>query len=236
MSEDIKNKRAAMGCLLIHGFGGSVDEVRPLADCLIEKGYRVECPSLKGHTGRRADLKGCTYQDWIASAQQGYDKLRAECETVYLIGFSMGGLIAFNIALDNKVDAIVTLNTPIYYWDLKRVAINIIEDIRLRKLNNVRRYIDSSIKLPLNAFVNFRLLLSRTKPILKRVTCPVFSAQALEDDTVRKASANYIYGHIGARYKKVEFYEGAGHLILWSKAADRVIKDVAGFLVQVGNV
>ena len=65
--------------------------------------------------------------------------------------------------------------------------------------------------------------------------CPVFTAQALEDDTVRKSSVKYIYDHIGAQHKKFEFYEGAGHLILWSKAAGRVMKNVADFLQQIGQ-
>ena len=229
-SLDIKSGKTIAGCLLIHGFGGNVEEVSPLADYLSKQGYIVECPSLKGHTGNRQDLKSCTYRDWIASAQEGYEKLRAECDTLVLVGFSMGGLIAFQIALNNRADAVITLNTPIYYWDLKRVAINIAEDIRLGKLDNVRRYIDSSRKLPLIALLNFRLLLARTKPILKEIKCPVFAAQALEDDTVRKNSVNYIYEHIGSQHKKLEFYENSGHLILWSKCADRVMKDVNDFL------
>ncbi|WP_094545639.1 alpha/beta hydrolase [Petroclostridium xylanilyticum] len=230
---DIKNRRAAIGCLLIHGFGGNVDEIRPLADFLTEQGYRVECPSLKGHTGKREDMKRCTYWDWIASAQEGYNKLQEKCDTLYLVGFSMGGLIAFQLVLNNRVDAVVTLNTPIYYWDLKRVIINIIEDLKVRKLNNIRRYIASFRSLPFNALLNFRLLLSRTKPILEEIKCPVFTVQALEDDTVRKSSATYIYGHIGSQCKKLEFYEESGHLILWSKAADRVIEDVSDFLEQI---
>lgn len=227
---NLKNSSAQAGFLLLHGFGGNIEELRPLAAYLKKHSYRVECPPLKGHTGKREDLKKCTYQDWIASAQEGYDKLRTKCETLFLVGFSMGGLIAFQIAVKNRVDAVITLNTPIYYWDLKRVAINLFDDVRLREFNNIRRYIDSSRSLPFNAMLNFRLLLSRTKPILKEVTCPMFTAQALKDDTVRKSSADYIYSHAGSSCRKLEFYEESGHLILWSNEAEKVIKDILDFI------
>lgn len=51
-------KNNDIGCLILHGFGGDVKEVAPLAACLIDQEYKVLCPSLKGHTGRREDLEG----------------------------------------------------------------------------------------------------------------------------------------------------------------------------------
>ena len=229
---DIKKQNDLIGCLLIHGFGGNISEVQPLADYLTSQGYMVECPSLKGHTGKRNDLRHCNYKDWIASSKEGYDRLQLKCDTIYLVGFSMGGLLAFHLALKNKVNGVVTLNAPIYYWDLKRVAINIADDFRAKKFNNLRRYIDSTYKLTFHAMLNFRMLLSKTKPILRDIKCPIFIAQALQDDTVHKMSANYIYQSIGSEYKKLEFYDGSGHQILWSKVADSVIKDVADFLLK----
>jgi carboxylesterase len=161
------------GCLLIHGFGGGVKEVFPLAERLREEGYKVICPILKGHTGRRKDLKGITYQDWITSAEAGLQDLLGECDEVYLIGFSMGGLIAINLALNYKVCGVVTLNAPIFYWDIKRIVLNIIEDIRKGKPENIKHYIRSGGSFPLSALLNFRKLLNKTKPKIKEVQCPV---------------------------------------------------------------
>lgn len=219
-----------IGCLLIHGFGGSTEEVRPLAQHLEAEGYTVACPSLKGHTGKRRDLRGVTCEDWIASAREEMMELRKKCRTIYMIGFSMGGLIAFHLAREYTPVAIVTLNSPIYYWDIKRVLLNIFEDFRSKRFTHTTRYWHSLGKLPLNALFHFRLLLSKTKPLLKEIQCPVFVVQALEDDTVRKSSANYIHGHITSEHKQLRFYTGSGHLILWSKAAESVIKDVTGFI------
>ncbi|NLI92472.1 MAG: alpha/beta fold hydrolase [Peptococcaceae bacterium] len=219
-----------IGCLLIHGFGGNIQEVIPLAQSLQAQGYDVLCPALKGHNGKRQDFIGVKHQDWISSAEEELQQLMARNEGVFVIGFSMGGLIALNLGVRYQLRGIVTLNSPIYYWDLKRIALNLMEDIKIRRLVNTKRYLQSSIKFPLSALVHFRILLGKTKKLLNQVQCPVFVAQALEDDTVRKNSAHYLYTHIASSNKALKFYPKSGHLILWSEAASQVIEDVKGFI------
>ena len=77
------------------------------------------CPAHAGQTERRFDLRKARYTDWISSAERGLLDLTSRCRSVYIIGFSMGGLIAFNLALKHPVAGIVTINTPIYYWDVR---------------------------------------------------------------------------------------------------------------------
>lgn len=218
------------GCLIVHGFGGCLDEISPLASRLEEEGYQVICPVLAGHTGRRRDLKGVNYKQWVSSAEEGLKELLSTCEEVYLIGFSMGGLISLYLATRYKVSGVITLNSPIFYWDVKRIALNILEDIKLKKLDNTRRYLSSSKSFPISALFNFRILLSKAKPLLKEVHCPVFIAQALEDDTVRTSSASFLTKNIASQQKVTKYYEKSGHLILWSKSADQVINDVIQFV------
>lgn len=222
--------RKGMGYLLIHGFGGNIEELSPLALQLREEGNEVRCPQLKGHTGVRNDLKGVRYQDWISSAEESLKELLATCETVYIVGFSMGGLIGINLASRHQIGGMVTLNTPIYYWDAKRILSNIFLDIRKKDFKNLRLYFRSCNAFPLSALLNFRMLLNETKPLIKEVRCPVFIAQALEDDTVRKSSGIYLYENIVSQKKALKFYENSGHLILWSEIASQVIQDIRNFL------
>ncbi|MDF2675657.1 MAG: esterase/lipase, partial [Clostridiales bacterium] len=135
----------------------------------------------------------------------------------------MGGLITLQLALNNSVTGIVTLNSPIYYWDLKRVLLNIVNDIKARKFDNIYKYFSSIYRLPARALFNFRMLLAKTKPILNLINCPIFIAQALQDDTVNKRSAGFIFKNIGSETKKIQYYNNSGHHILWSKVADSVM-------------
>lgn len=218
------------GCLIIHGFGGSVEDIKPLADALEEKGYKVFRPQLKGHTGKRKELKGVKYQDWIASAEEDLKALLSECDTVYIIGFSMGGLIAINLSCKYKIAGMVTLNTPIYYWDIPKILNNIFQGIVNRDFRKLKFYLQASRSFPISALLNFRVLLGKTKPLINKVKCPIFIGQALEDDTVRKSSAEFIYSHISTKKKTLKFYQNSGHLILWSRESSLVIQDVKDFL------
>lgn len=228
-------KHNKAGCLVIHGFGGSIHEVEPLAEHLVEKGYEVSCPQLKGHTGQRQDMKKATYEDWIDSAEQELLGLKDKTDEIVIIGFSMGGLIAVNLACKYNIKAIITINTPIYYWDLKRVLFNLMEDLRNKNAHNFMRYMKANENSPIAAMYNFQLLLNKTKAKIYKVDCPALILQAKDDDTVRKSSVDYIYESLSSEHKEIKFYNNGGHQILRSQSADKVISDVTDFLDSLRN-
>lgn len=222
-----------IGCLLIHGFGGNIGEMLPLIEYLNNQGFITLCPELKGHTGKRGDLAHVKYMEWIESAEEGLHSLKCQCDAIVLIGFSMGGLIAANLAVKYKISAMITLNMPIYYWDFKRIAVNIKNDFRTKEYSNLKYYIRSSFDKPLSALANFRMLLKKTKYILKEVQCPILIVQALEDDTVHWKSANYIYDNVSSNCKKIRFYKDSGHLVCHSSAAGIIFSDIADYINNI---
>jgi carboxylesterase len=167
------------GCLIIHGFGGNINEVKPLANFMKDKGFITYCPTLKGHIGDKKSLSSVSYKDWIESADNGLKYLLPKCDRVVVIGFSMGGLIGVHLATKYNIHALATLSSPIYYWDIKRMFLNILQDIKTKNFTNLKRYRSTGNKLPFSALVNFRIILSKTKPLFKRVKCPLFIAQGL---------------------------------------------------------
>lgn len=239
-----------MKCLLIHGFGGGVHEVQPLAEFLRQQGHDVICPVLTGHAAmgqsvNSKELAKAKWQDWIASAEQGLLQLdpmaqseeleQASTDTpagqdVALIGFSMGGLIAFQLASRCKVRTVITINTPIFYWNLPRVVMNLADDVKHRRLNHTRRYLDAKGNSPIPAMLQFLKLLYQTKPILPKVACPVLILQAKDDDTVRQKSVDYMWQHLGSVAKSVKYFDHGGHLILHSGVADQVMATALDFL------
>lgn len=222
-----------IGCLVIHGFGGDTKEVAPLASYLIDQGYKVLSPHLKGHTGRREDLKGVSYSEWIVSAEEDLLSLLAECKEAYIIGFSMGGLIAINLGLKHPIRGIVTINTPIYYLNIKKSFMNIVNLLIKNDFETLSRYVKRSRALSFSSFLEFRLLVKTTKPQIKDLRCPIFVAQAIDDPTVKKNSANYIFENTGSSIKRLEFYPSSEHLILLSKEADLVTKDTIEFIREI---
>lgn len=219
-----------IGCLVIHGFGGSIREVQPLKDALELNGYITKCPALKGHTGVKEDLKFVTYHDWVTSAEEELVCLKNECEQVFILGFSMGGLIGTRLALKYKVDGLITINTPIYYLDIKKIYANIIHDLKTRDYSNIKRYLKPSNRLPLKALWNFRLLLGGTKNLIQQLQAPLMVIQSIDDDVVQHRSAGYIYRHASSDIKQLATYARGGHVLLLGEMCPTVIKDIFNFL------
>lgn len=221
-----------IGILVIHGFGGGTFEIESLAKYFAERGYIVACPKLKGHTGNRKQMKRATCDDWIDSAEMELLKLIKKTSIVIIVGFSMGGLIAVNLAGKYKeyVKALVTVNTPIFFWNMKRVAINLTDDIRCKKCDNLKRYLKAKKSSPLVSMMQFLKILKISKEKFLDIEVPFLITQAMDDDTVKIKSVDYIYNNISSSVKEVKYYEKGGHLILESQYAWDVINDVDKFI------
>lgn len=93
-----------LGCLLLHGFTATPDEVRPLAEALAGAGFPVRAVRLAGHGTSVADLARTTWRDWLDSAAVGLDVLRRDVARVAVAGVSMGGLLAIRLAATRPAD------------------------------------------------------------------------------------------------------------------------------------
>lgn len=89
-------KRAA--CLLVHGFGGTPFEMQPLEPSLKALGCTVDLPALPGHEGDIDRFCETLYPDWLAHAERRFLSLGESHDSVFLVGFSMGGSIALTLA------------------------------------------------------------------------------------------------------------------------------------------
>jgi len=216
--------------LLIHGFGGDVSEVAPLAAHLRHRGYRVATPVLSGHGQGRRALRASGWRDWIASARAGLEELRDETDRVVVIGFSMGGLIAANLALEYPLAGIAMLNAPIFCWNKRQILANVLQDLKTGRREHIRHYAASGVKFPLRTLAHFQRLLFSTKGRLRAVQCPVFIAQGLLDDTVLPRSGDYLYRHAGSTVKTLRCYPNSSHLICHEPDSEVLFQDLECFL------
>src|SRR5512134_3803819 len=81
-------------CLLIHGFTGAPKEMRWMGEYLHAQGHTVLGVRLAGHATQPEDLLHATWSDWLASVEDGFDYLKCFCDQVYLVGLSLGGVLA----------------------------------------------------------------------------------------------------------------------------------------------
>lgn len=100
------------GCLLIHDFASTPQEVRWLGTRLNEAGFTVLAIRLSGHGTISTDLRRTRFSDWIACVEDGFTILRHHCDKLVAIGISMGGALALIASVKCRIDGVVTISTP----------------------------------------------------------------------------------------------------------------------------
>lgn len=86
------------GLLLIHGIGGSPAELFLLADAFAKKGYGYKAITLPGHASNIEELDKVTFSQWMDTTEKALLELEKDYKKVYVLGLSMGGLIAVRIS------------------------------------------------------------------------------------------------------------------------------------------
>ncbi|UCH05144.1 MAG: alpha/beta fold hydrolase [Candidatus Thorarchaeota archaeon] len=217
------------GCLLLHGLGGGTTwDLKEFAEVLHRRTeMTIWLPALKGFGTRPEDLYEVTFDDWLADARAGIDRLKQECNRILVLGHSGGGLLALLLASERKaISAIITWATPIAVQYRLIVLLPFIMRIPLLRRVIPERYpTDPSGKLRAQGWVGYDWIspvvglaardgMKRVKKALADVTCPAFVVQGSEDKAISENSAEKIYEAIASKRKEIWIVEGAGHAIM----------------------
>ncbi|MCL2397273.1 MAG: alpha/beta fold hydrolase [Defluviitaleaceae bacterium] len=215
--------------VIIHGFGGRVDDVQYLANHLHSRGLDVHTVPLAGHGGSRKDLLATSHTDWIQSAMAEVDRLAEQYDKINLIGFSMGGLIGLHLAAAHNVNKMVFVNTPIYFWNPKIIAADV---LRLDK-EKIAYYAASTRSTGPKPGINFLQMLVASKKILSSVDFPCLVLQCTHDEAVRPKSAAYLKEKLGEQ-TRVKHYNGGCHQVFVkaTELRDEVCGDVYEFITE----
>lgn len=108
-------ERGEIGVVLVHGFTGNPIATRPLGQRLASEGYSVEVLLLPGHGTSHRDLGRTRYGDWFGAVQRAVEHLRRTCPTIVVVGHSMGGTLALDLASRRAhlVDGLAVINPQV---------------------------------------------------------------------------------------------------------------------------
>jgi carboxylesterase len=90
------------GVLLLHGFTGNPQSMRPLAEAFANAGFSVELPLLPGHGTSPDDLATTRFGHWLEAAERAYQSLAARSDKVAVSGLSMGGTLALLLMIGHQ--------------------------------------------------------------------------------------------------------------------------------------
>jgi carboxylesterase len=98
-----------IGVACLHGLGGTPHSVLPVTAAVHGAGYPTVAPMLPGHGTSPDALSGCTWEQWLDAVDATASELRHRCARIVLVGQSMGGSLALQIA--SRRDDIVGVAT-----------------------------------------------------------------------------------------------------------------------------
>ena len=102
-----------VGCLILHGFTGTPQNVRPLADYLARRGLAVWVPRIADGTTVQ-DLDATGPEDWLGSAEQALADLRSRCATVFVAGISLGGTYTLELTRRHQdLAGVIVMAAPV---------------------------------------------------------------------------------------------------------------------------
>ncbi|KXG09537.1 Thermostable monoacylglycerol lipase [Anoxybacillus sp. P3H1B] len=227
-----------IGCLCIHGFTGGPYEVEPLARYVQEQtNWLVELTILPGH-GETLQLKGIMYDQWLAAAEADLQRVMKKCEIVYLVGFSMGGVIAAYLAAKYPVGKVVLLSPAFYYINPKQMLQEISGMIHAGLQRQLQehpvfvRYKKKIVATPLTAAMEFRKLVSKVRPQLADIRVPILIVQGSLDEIVPVKSAQYVYTMVGSTKKKLLFLPSSRHQVCYEPDRHALFEAVVHFLQE----
>jgi carboxylesterase len=105
---------AKTAVLCLHGYTGRPGDLRYQAEKLASAGIAVSVPRLPGAGTDLEDLSSTSRGDWRRRAYDSWLDLRSVYESVSILGYSMGGLLALDLADDVGPEKLVLLAPALF--------------------------------------------------------------------------------------------------------------------------
>ena len=231
-----------VGALLIHGFTGAPTEMRPLGKFLAAKGYTVSGPLLPGHGTSVEDLGRCRRSEWLATVETAYDELAGRCEQVFVVGLSLGSLLAIHLGVRRPVSGLALLSPALRVADplfkfswigalVPLVIPNKTGDSDAADPEADRRTYCYEAK-PARAVNQVRLLNQNALRLLPAVTAPTLVVMSKGDQTLKFESATLVLDRINSTRKELLTLERSGHNVLVDVERERVWQATADFIAR----
>jgi carboxylesterase len=235
-----------IGCLLVHGFTATPQELRELGEYLNRQGYTVLGVRLFGHGTHWKDLARSRWTDWLASVEDGFHFLQEQCDQIIPVGFSTGGVLSLIQASQIQFPAVVAMSTP---FDLPAIpALKILYPI-LRQLSVIiptykkgkpdwrdpealaaRIQYD---RYPLRSVYEFGQCAYAMQSILSRVTSPLLLLTSSSDTFILPQDSERIAEKVGSSRVDIRSVQNSNHIITCDAERQRVFEMTAGFLDNV---
>lgn len=227
-----------VGCLLIHGFTSTPQEMRRLGEFLGHQGWVVNGMLVAGHGTTEKDLARTTWQDWSRSVDEAMGELASLCERTFVIGQSLGGVLALHAASHFPVSGVVAMATPLV-TDLKLLwlarAMKRVRPYRKKGPSNILDPESLAQRVAYHYWPNASneqivLLCRHLREDLSEIRCPALLIHSWQDKTVNPKTMPMIYEQLGSTHRTMVWLENSGHVLTEDYERDKVYALVRDFM------
>lgn len=242
----LKGDNRDLGIVLIHGYMAAPLEVKTLAKHLVEKGFWVYVPRLKGHGTAPEDLARTSYNQWIRSVDQAYAVMSNLCKRVVIGGFSTGAGLALELATRVKSAGVFAVSAPLrlQYFSSRFVPAVDIWNRLMKKVklgDTQKEFVENNpenphinyVRNPISGVRELDRLMDTLEPKLKDVTVPALVVQSANDPVVDPKGSERIFKLIGTEDKQYILFNFNRHGILLGEGSERVHQAISTFITQL---
>jgi carboxylesterase len=211
-AEPMSRQGGPAGVLVLHGFTGNPQSMRPLAEALAGAGFSVEMPLLPGHGTAVDDMIPTRFADWSEAAERAYRSLSERSTSTAVVGLSMGGTLALWLAERHPELRALVLVNPMAdppaqsYRDVLRglldsgveIAPGVGSDIAKEGMVELA-YPGSPVAAALSLFEGVDAVSER----LTEVRCPVLLFSSRDDHVVPSASGAFVVARVAGPVERV---------------------------------
>lgn len=231
-----------LGVVLVHGFLASPAEVKGFGEKLAQAGYPVIGVRLKGHGTSPWDLRGRSWQDWLASVRRGYQIMSAFADRLCLVGFSTGGALSLLLAAENpaRLAGVAAISVPMKFRNRNLVFVPLVrganklvrlvsasEGVMLFRPNDSEHPHINYRNIPVRSLHELTRMVSVLKQDLPKIACPLTVLQGTEDKVVDPVSAKIVIDLVASQHKTVHMIPSDRHGILHEDIGDTQAKVMA---------
>lgn len=232
------------GVLLLHGFTGTPDSMRPVVNALHAQGFTVLAPLLAGHGMTAEKLAQTGWNDWLATAQKSFSELKENCSKVYVGGLSLGALLTLKMATlyPQSIEAIACLATPLYLKAWVRGLLPVVMNSPAKSFWKYQKKMDIDVKdpaakenfwnidqMPLSCIASLMDLQHDVRENLWKIQTPTLLIHSRHDSTAPYDSMNRVAAAIGSSVTETVTLENSFHIITLDYDKELVADKVCDF-------
>jgi carboxylesterase len=226
--------------LCLHGLTGTPYEVRPPAAIFEQHGFACLGPMLPGHGCSVEELARTPRDAWVRCACDTYDRLAATHSRVYVLGLSLGGVLALKVAAERPVAGALVIAAPLDLGPIRRLAVPLLS-LALASLAKTPAIFDDESRarhpgyrrMPLRAVLELIRLQSEVEAQLPRITAPLRLLYSRRDPTVRVDDAARILRGASHAQGTIDYLESSSHVVTVDRERERVEQWIVNSILEL---